>query len=92
MMPLAPLLVSIAGPFIKRALTALGIGVISYAAVQTALSAAVSQVQGAYGSIAGDIAGPLGLAGFGEAIGIILGALSARLAATQLTKLGLLKK
>lgn len=88
----AGLLQSIAGPIAKRVLISLGFGIVSYAGLQTAFTAAQSALTSAYGAITGDIAGILGLAGFGQAIGVILGAMAARIAFMQVSKLQLLAK
>jgi len=76
-----------AGPIAKRVLAALGFGVVSYAALQTAFDVAKGAVVSAYGSITGDIAGILSLAGFGTGMGIVLGAMAARITYLQLSKL-----
>lgn len=88
----AGLLQSIAGPVVKKALGALGIGVVSYAAINAALSAVQSAVVSSYGAMTGDVAGILGLAGVGQAIGILLGAMVARISYAQLSKLQILAK
>lgn len=88
----AGLLQNAAGPIVKKALSALGIGVVSYAALITAMESVKSSLISIYGSISGDIAGLLGLAGFGEAIGIILGAMMARVTYMQISRLQVLAK
>lgn len=88
----AGLLQSAAGPIVKKALSALGIGVVSYAALITAMEGVKNSLTSIYGSITGDIAGLLGLAGFGDAIGIILGAMMARVTYLQLSRLQILAK
>lgn len=92
MATVASLLTSLAGPLAKKALTALGMGVVSYAAINAALSAVTSAVTASYGAITGDLASILNLAGFGQALGIILGAMAARLTYAQLNKLQVLAK
>lgn len=88
----AGLLQGIAGPVVKKALSALGIGVVSYAAITAALSAVQSAVIASYGAMTADVAGILGLAGVGQAIGILLGAMVARISYAQLSKLQILAK
>lgn len=83
----AGLLQAAAGPIAKKVLSALGIGVVTYTALQTSFNLAKSAVVSSYGAITGEIAGILGLAGFGTAIGIVLGAMAARVTYMQLTKL-----
>lgn len=46
-------LAGLAGPLAKKALTALGVGVITYAAVSTALTAALNAAKAAWGSFGG---------------------------------------
>jgi hypothetical protein len=82
------LLLALAGPIAKKVMAALGLGVLTYAAVQAAFSAAQNALLASYGQISADIVGPLNMAGFGQAVGIILGALSARLALQAVSKLG----
>lgn len=86
------LLQTAAGPIVKKALSALGIGVVSYAALITAMEGVKNSLTSIYGSITADIAGLLGLAGFGDAIGIILGAMMARVTYLQLSRLQILAK
>lgn len=88
----AGLLQTAAGPIVKKALSALGVGVVSYAALITAMEGVKNSLTSIYGAITGDIAGLLGLAGFGEAIGIILGAMMARVTYLQLSRLQILAK
>ena len=82
------LMVSLAGPVVKKALAALGFGILTFAAVQAAFSTAQSALLASYGQISADILGPLEMAGFGQAVGIILGALGARLSVQAMSKLG----
>lgn len=84
------LMVSLAGPVVKKALTAIGVGVVSYAAVQTVFSAAQSALLTSYGQISADIVGPLNMAGFGQAVGIVLGAMSARVSLMVVKRLGMI--
>lgn len=86
------LLQSAAGPIAKRVLASLGMGVVSYAAINGALSAVQTAVVGSYGAITGEVAAVLSLAGFGQAIGIVLGAMVARLSYSQLNKLQLIAR
>jgi hypothetical protein len=85
-------LTALAAPLAKKVLAALGMGVVSYAAITAALAAVTSAVTSAYGAITGDLAAILSLAGFGQALGIILGAMASRLTFAQLNKLQVLAK
>ncbi len=71
-------LLAAAGPLVKKALIALGIGWISTLGVEAALTVAKNAVLANWGAISGVTAQVLGLFGFGEALGILLGALAAR--------------
>lgn len=89
-MSFASLMVSLAAPVVKRALTAIGIGVVSYAAIQSVFSAAQAALLSSYGQISADIVGPLNMAGFGQAVGIVLGAMSARVSLQVVKRLGMI--
>jgi hypothetical protein len=84
------LLTSLAGPIAKKALAALGMGVLSYAAVQAAFAGVQAALLASYGQISADIVGPLNMAGFGQAIGIVLGAMSARFSLLAVKKIGMM--
>ena len=83
-----PWLLAAAVPLAKKALIAVGIGVISYASIITALNSARDQVTASYGQIGGDVAQLLDLFGFGQFIGIVLGAIAARAAVVVVERLG----
>lgn len=65
-------------PLTKKALSGLGIGTITWQGVDAALAAVIEHIQVFIGQAPADIAGWLQAAGFVEAIGIILGGISAR--------------
>jgi hypothetical protein len=92
MASLSAVLSSLAAPIAKKVLAALGMGVVSYAAINAALQGVTSALTSAYGSITGDLAAIISLAGFGQAMGIVLGAMAARLTFAQLNKLQVLTK
>lgn len=85
-------LTALAAPLAKKVLAALGMGIVSYAAITAALAGVTSAITSAYGAITGDIAAILSLAGFGQAMGIILGAMAARITYAQLNQLQVLTK
>lgn len=85
---IASFLIAAVGPLAKRVLVALGIGTITYAGLDVAFGAAKNLVISSYGQMSGDVANLVSLAGVGQAIGIILGALAARVAMTALSHLG----
>ena len=84
----AALAASLAGPLVKKALAAIGIGIVSYAAVQAAFSAAQAQLLALYGQAPSSMMWVAERAGFSAGIGIILGALAAKFALQAVGKLG----
>ncbi len=87
--PLAKFFESNIGALIHKGLAAAGIGIISYAAVTTAFNAALSFTQSHYNSLAGDMLALIGLGGIGEAMGLIVGAMTFKLTMTTVKRLGL---
>lgn len=85
---LGPALAFIAVPLVKKVLVAIGIGVISYTGIQFAFNQARDLVVSNYGMMASETAQLVNLAGVGQAIGIILGALAARVALIALSHFG----
>lgn len=77
-----------AGPIAKRVLVAIGIGTITYQGLDTAFEAAKQAVISNYGQMSGNVADLVNLAGVGQAIGIILGALAARVGLVAMSHLG----
>lgn len=86
---LAAWLAGISGPIATRILAALGIGTITYAGVDTALSAVLDAARSALAGLAADVAGILALAGLFDAMGIIAGGLTAALTLQTLTRFAL---
>ena len=84
-------LVGLAGPVVRRALTSIGVGVVSYAAIATALNAAIDSAKAAFSGFTGDALSILSLSGVPESMSIIAGAMIARVAVMSLSKLELLK-
>lgn len=78
---------SAVGPLAKRVLSALGIGWITFESLSALITQAREAIIGLW-SQAGDVLAIAELAGVGTAIGIILGAVVARIAFVQLAKLG----
>lgn len=76
------------GALAKRALVALGIGTVTYAGLDVAFGAARDLVISNYGQITGAAAQLISLAGVGQALGIVLGALAARVGLIALSSLG----
>lgn len=90
---LAAFFLSLAGPIIKRALIALGFGVVSYAAMTAALNAALGAAKGAWAGLSGfpEALAIVQIAGVNTYMSIIAGALVARVALQSLKKLELVK-
>lgn len=76
------------GALVKKALVAIGFGTITYAGLQAAFDAAQAQVISHYGQMAGASMALADLAGVGQTIGILLGAMAARVGMIALSKLG----
>jgi Protein of unknown function (DUF2523) len=75
--PIGSFLDAAAAPLARKVLAGLGIGVLSFTVIQTLLDTLIGMAQAAYSGITGFAAAIIGLAGFGEAFGIIGGALVA---------------
>ncbi|MBP6058249.1 MAG: DUF2523 domain-containing protein [Nitrosomonas sp.] len=90
--PLGAFLSSYVGFLAVRALMGLGIGVISYGAIAIAFELLYAQAQGYYGNIPSFALQIINLAGFGQALGIIMGAITFRMTFLLLPKLGVIPK
>lgn len=88
--PLAKFLDQYLGSFARNVLSSLGIGVISYAGIKTVFDQLVLLAQTHFNSIGSDALAVVQLAGIGEAIGIIVGAITFKLTMTTMSKLGIL--
>ncbi len=80
------------GAIVKHALTAIGVGVISYAAVTTAFQSALTLAQSHFNSISNTALQVANLAGIGEGLGIITAGMLVRIALSSGSKLGVLPK
>ncbi len=74
--PLGAFLELFAAPIVRKVLGGLGLGVLVFTVITTTLAALIAMAQSHYGGMTGFTAGIIGLAGFGEAFGIIAGALT----------------
>lgn len=90
MPPIGTWLVGLAGPVVKRIMSALGVGIVSYAALSAALNSALSAAKGAWGGLTGDALGLVQLAGIPDAMSIIAGALIARVSLMVLKRFELI--
>jgi len=84
-------LVGLAAPAAKKILGALGVGVVSYAAISTALNSVLESAKSAWSGFGGDSLAIVQLSGVSEAMSIIAGAMVARVSVMALSKLELLK-
>ncbi len=89
LLPLAKFFESNIGALVHKGLAAAGIGIISYAAVSTAFNAVLSMAQAHYNNLGVDMLALMGLGGIGEAIGIIVGAMTFKVAMNSMKRLGL---
>ena len=90
MVPIGTWLVGLAGPAIRKILASIGVGVVSYIGVQTALSTALAEAKAAWSGLGGDSLSLIELSGASTALSIVAGALGARLALVALKKLQVL--
>lgn len=84
-------LVSLTGPIVAKVLTSLGLGIVSYAALSTALNAALSAAKAAWSGLGGDALSLIQLSGASDALSIVAGALIARLGLLTLKRIEVLK-
>ena len=87
-MNLATILIWLVDSIGARVLTSLGIGFISFAAVNTAANALIGSFSSNWSSITPIVLNLLSLAGFPAAFGWILGAILAKLSLASLSKIG----
>lgn len=71
-------LLSITGSLAARVLTALGIGIFSYAAINTLISNVITQINSSYGAMPSFSLAIVNLAGGGQVLAIICSALVVR--------------
>lgn len=76
-MPIAAFLVGIVGTLAGKVLLSLGIGFVSYAGITAALEAVRGHIDTAWAG-GGDILNVMYLAGMGEAVGVLLSAMTVR--------------
>lgn len=78
-------------PFILLVSSVIGIGVLTFTGVSTFINSMLALAQSYYGGIGGFAAAIVGLAGFGEAFGIIGGSLIAAAVLSSTKRLGMVK-
>lgn len=72
------MLMGLAGPLVLRALTAIGLGTLTFTGVTVALQGLIDIAVSNYASVPSDVLGLAGVAGIPQCIGIICGAMVAR--------------
>lgn len=72
-------LISVTGTIVGRVLVALGVGVVTYTGVQVGIDSLLSNLDSAISGVPADILGLLGFMRVGEAMNIIISAMSARM-------------
>lgn len=88
LIPLGSFLSAAAAPLVRHVLVALGIGILSYASVTALLAALVAQGHVYWSGMPELVIALLGLAGMGQAMGIIVGAITFRVGLNTLSRYG----
>ncbi len=93
LIPLGAFLQAAAGPLAVRVLTSLGLGFISFSALNLVVEGAINYAQTQYSGLPSAVANLAGLAGLGECLGIISGAIVFRISLQAQRKvIGVLNK
>lgn len=87
MATLATFLLSMTASIAMRALTAIGIGIFSYAAITTLVNTVITNFTNSYNSMSSVTLQIVNLAGFGQAIGIIFAGMVARASLMAIKKM-----
>lgn len=89
-MSLGTWLVQLSSPIARQVCLALGVGVVSYAGIDAAVSTMLGTARAAWGSMPADIAAYVALSGVNQGLSLVGGAIVARLALMPLKSLRLL--
>lgn len=89
-MPFFSFLIALARPLALKVLSSLGIGIISYAALNTVFNQLNALINSQIGGIAADFYGIAAIFGVFQSVSIIMSAISVKLGMTQLKRFGLL--
>lgn len=81
-------LMALAGPLARQVLVALGIGLITYVGLDTAVSSALAAAKSNMGQITGSVAAILSRGGIFTAMSVIAGGITARMSMMVLKQLG----
>jgi hypothetical protein len=79
-------LLALVQPIIARILVALGMSIVTFTGMAVLMEQVTQAVQSAWGGLPGAILGLAGLAGLGEGLSIVFGAIATRVLIWQLTK------
>lgn len=85
-------LASAAGPLVKKALTSIGVGVISYGAAKAVIDQVSASITASMNGVGSDVYQLLALAGFVDAVSIAVAAVTAAAALSFGKRLGVLTK
>jgi len=77
-----------AGPIVKKALTALGVGLITFTGLSAVQGAVNTAVGAAWSGLGADVYSVLALAGFVDAVAYWLSAITAAVAVASMSRLG----
>lgn len=83
-------LASVSAPIAQRVLTGLGIGTITYVGLDATFNVIKTEIITNWGALPSAVLTILTISGIGQAVGIVLGAISARVVMMQIKRLGLL--
>lgn len=78
-------MISVTGTLVGRVLVALGVGVVTYTGVQAGIDSLLANLDSAIAGVPADILGLLGFMRVGQALNIIISAMSARMLLNGLT-------
>lgn len=87
MSTLSSALTALAGPLAKKVLSSLGIGFLTYAGLDTAVSYGLGLAKSSLAGLSGDIAQIAAMSGLFTALSVIAGGIVASLAMVSLTRL-----
>lgn len=90
MIGLGTWLVALAGPIARRVLASLGLGVVTYVGMDTAISGLLAQARAGWGSMGGEVASYVAMTGANVALSLIAGALMGRVGLMVLKRMTLL--
>lgn len=85
-MGLAAFFLSLVQPIISRILVALGMSLVTFTGMTLVMDQITQAVQSAWGGLPGAILGLAGLAGLGQGLSIVFGAIATRILIWQLTR------